>query len=413
MTETMTETMTATTPTQAPLRKQDWALLFTTATFKFVVVSFYLISLITILKDQQVDLELISWVYLLASFETISALLTPILERFYFPRFGKFKSWLALSIHLLFACFVALYFINPVQDFAVLLLICGVLSLMSVLFGCAALGLTCVLLPSKERGYGGMFHIVGARLGRMLGGGLMLWVYQHYGWHTTTLIMGLLSFALCLQILAYRESPHSLQTNQYSLGFFFKRLISFWQAPNTGWIWLIILFISCVPYSLLASTFIPKLNTLGWQPQQIGFLLAVISPIASIIAAPLSIPLLKKYSRNILVQSILFIQIAVISIFLVGEYLHFPSIAIACFIVLLGMSYSVLLPVLLAILMDKAQFPTLDSSLQFSVITFGGYIGGFVALRLINLIDYQGIYWVAVGFAGLVWWLAYRKYIAN
>ncbi|WP_439241878.1 MFS transporter [Lonepinella sp. BR2474] len=390
---------------------QEWALLFNASNFKFIIISFYMIGLITVLKDQNMDLKLISWIYLLSIFEVIKVVITPLLEKFYLKSVGKFKTWLLLSSGLLFVSFLWLYFIDPQQNFGLLMLICACLSLMSVIFGCATLGLTVILLPENQRGYGGVFQIIGTRLGRMLGGGLFLFIYQHYGWNMAILFICLFSLIVFLQVLFYRETnTETISANQYSLGFFFKRLIQFWKAPNTGYAWLVILFLSCVPYSLLASSFVPKLSSLNWQPQQIGFMLSIVIPVVSIIFTPLSVPLLKKLSRRTLLTWGLFLQIPVVLSFYFEDSLIYQDYLFSLPIILLSAGYSILFALLLTMLMDKAVFPTVDTALQFTMILLGTYISGFFSLRLIDVIDYHGVYLIATLFAVAVWWLAYKKY---
>ncbi|WP_439257943.1 MFS transporter [Lonepinella sp. BR2271] len=390
---------------------QEWALLFNASNFKFIIISFYMIGLITVLKDQNMDLKLISWIYLLSIFEVIKVVITPLLEKFYLKSVGKFKTWLLLSSGLLFASFLWLYFIDPQQNFGLLMLICACLSLMSVIFGCATLGLTVILLPENQRGYGGVFQIIGTRLGRMLGGGLFLFIYQHDGWNMAILFICLFSLIVFLQVLFYRETnTETISANQYSLGFFFKRLIQFWKAPNTGYAWLVILFLSCVPYSLLATSFVPKLSSLNWQPQQIGFMLSIVIPVVSIIFTPLSVPLLKKLSRRTLLTWGLFLQIPVVLSFYFEDSLIYQDYLFSLPIILLSAGYSILFALLLTMLMDKAVFPTVDTALQFTMILLGTYISGFFSLRLIDVIDYHGVYLISTLFAVAVWWLAYKKY---
>jgi len=104
-------------------------------------------------------------------------------------------------------------------------------------------------------------------------------------------------------------------------------------------------------------------------------------------------------------------------------------------IIALSLSYTLLLPVILALVMDKSDRATaaldsslqfsvvllgsyaagfaalrlaaLDSSLQFSVVLLGSYAAGFAALRLAQAIGYTDAYWVAVYLAVLVGLLLY------
>ena len=78
-------------------------------------------------------------------------------------------------------------------------------------------------------------------------------------------------------------------------------------------------------------------------------------------------------------------------------------------IIALSLSYTLLLPVILALVMDKSDRTTaaLDSSLQFSVVLLGSYAAGFAALRLAKAGGYANAYWAAVGLAVLAGGLLY------
>ena len=72
--------------------------------------------------------------------------------------------------------------------------------------------------------------------------------------------------------------------------------------------------------------------------------------------------------------------------------------------VLLSLAYTLLLPVMLALIMDKSarQTAALDSSLQFSIILAGTYTGGFLALRVAAEAGYHTAYWGAFGLASAI-----------
>jgi len=384
------------------LTRQDWAILTTVACFKFIITAFYLVALITILRNQRIELEKISWVWLLAIVEAAKAIVAPLLERFYWQKVGRFKTWLLATNVIFCGLFGLLYFLQPARDFDLLLLICVGLTLTSLFFGCAALGLTCALLPQKQRGFGGIMQVIGARLGKMLGGALILLIYQHYGWQAAIGTMLAFSFGLLVQIAFYREPTFAPAAQQFALGYLFKRLINFWREIPFGRRWLFFLLFSCVPYSLMATIFIPKLTALAWQPQHIGILLSAIVPVAGVIVTPFSGWLLQKYSRHSLLRNTLCGQIILIAIFYYLEPINRADF-IAYPILLFSVSYSFLLPIVMTMLLDRAVFPTVDTALQLSVALIGAYIAGFCALRLIGVIDYRGVYVVAFLMTLILW----------
>jgi len=162
-----------------------------------------------------------------------------------------------------------------------------------------------------------------------------------------------------------------------------------------------------IPSGMVVSSFIPRLNALGWRSQHIGLLLSVFEPLCAITFAPLSGLLLKKYSRFSVTQWVLFSQIFAFCLFILFEYVgtDFPYL-IAVPILLLSITYALLVPCLLAIILDYSSkaYATLDSSLQFSVALLGAYLAGFISLRLINTWGYVTVYWIVATIAFAIWY---------
>lgn len=278
------------------LTKQDWAILATTAGFKFCVVAFYMIALITMLKEMGFDLKQLSWFYLLGGMEMAKFIVSPLIERYRLKRIGQFRGWLCLSSLIIFIALFMLHFIQPQQDFALLMVACVLLNLSSLFFGCAALGLTCAILPFEQRGFGGVIQVIAGRLGKMLGGGLVLLIYHHYGWQSAVDLISVFALLLILQISLYSEPTVATEPQNPPLRFLFTRFFHFWQQPHISFHWLILLLFVFIPSGMVVSSFIPRLNALGWSSQHIGLLLSVFEPLCAIAFAPPTV----YYSKNIL-----------------------------------------------------------------------------------------------------------------
>ncbi|MDG2939791.1 MFS transporter [Bisgaard Taxon 10/6] len=381
-------------------------MLFTTACYKFCLIAFYMVAIMTILKEQGFSLSQLSWVYILGILEMLKFIISPLLERFRLNRIGHFKGWFLLSLALMSGCFIGLLFIQPQQHFSALLIICSALNFISLLFGCAALGFTCAVLPYEQRGFGGAIQVIAGRIGKMLGGGLVLVIYQHYGWQSAVGFMAVFTLLLIIQTLIYTEKTAAETSSNYRLCFLFNRLITFWQQPNTGVSWFVLLLLFCIPSSMVVNLFVPSLNDLGWSAQNIGLLLTVAEPVAVMLFTPLSGVLLKKYSRFGLIQTILFVQIFLFALFYVSRLMSdFSPFLMAAPILLLSISYGLLMPCVLAVLMDKSdpKLATLDSSLQFSVVLFGVYLASFFSLRQAEIFGYPAVYAEATLMALLLW----------
>ena len=380
------------------LTKQDWAILATTAGFKFCVVAFYMIALITMLKEMGFDLKQLSWFYLLGGMEMAKFIVSPLIERYRLKRIGQFRGWLCLSSLIIFIALFMLHFIQPQQDFALLMVACVLLNLSSLFFGCAALGLTCAILPFEQRGFGGVIQVIAGRLGKMLGGGLVLLIYHHYGWQSAVDLISVFALLLILQISLYSEPTVATEPQNPPLRFLFTRFFHFWQQPHISFHWLILLLFVFIPSGMVVSSFIPRLNALGWSSQHIGLLLSVFEPLCAIAFAPLNGLLLKKYSRVSVTQWVLFSQIFAFCLFILFEYVgtDFPYL-IAVPILLLSMTYALLVPCLLAMIMDKSTktYATLDSALQFSIALLGAYLAGFISIRIAGTFGYLVVYIIA------------------
>ena len=380
------------------LTKQDWAILATTAGFKFCVVAFYMIGLITMLKEMGFDLKQLSWFYLLGGMEMAKFIVSPLIERYRLKRIGQFRGWLCLSSLIIFIALFILHFIQPQRNFTLLMVACVLLNLSSLFFGCATLGLTCAILPFGQRGFGGVIQVIAGRVGKMLGGGLALLIYHYYGWQSAVDLMSVFALLLILQIGLYAESAIAAEPQNPPLSFLFTRFFHFWQQPHISFRWLILLSFVFIPSGMVVSSFIPRLNALGWSSQHIGLLLSVFEPLCAIAFAPLSGLLLKKYSRASVTQWVLFSQIFSFFLFILFEYVgtDFPYL-IAVPILLLSITYALLVPCLLAMIMDKSTktYATLDSALQFSIALLGAYLAGFISIRIAGTFGYLAVYIIA------------------
>ena len=398
--------MSQQTPTSPAPR--DWLLLIGGSTYKFTLTGFYLVALVAILKNHGYSLNQLSWIHLIGGIEAAKVLFAALMERRPAGRFGRFRGWLLAATLGLSAVFGLMACTDITQNFPLLLTCCVLLSAMSAVYGCAMLGLSCIVLPHRERGFGGVIQTMAARGGKMIGGALVLWLYQEYGQTAAAGFMLAFSLLMLLQLLCYRE-PDS-PTAKGGLTALAARLVSFWRQPETGWRWLVLLFVVAAPYAFAAATFVPKLADLGFTPKQTGGILAVGIPVACLIVTPLSGWFSRNYPRRKLVFLLYALQLPLLaSMTAIDALARIHPWLPPAQITALSLSYTLLLPVILALVMDKSDRATaaLDSSLQFSVVLLGSYAAGFAALRLAKAVGYADAYWVAVGLAVLAGGLLY------
>ncbi|MDU4300227.1 MAG: MFS transporter [Eikenella corrodens] len=384
--------------------RRDWLLLATAGTYKFTLIGFYLVALMTILKNGGFNLKQLGWIYLIGSVESGKILFSTLIEHYRIGRCGRFRGWMLVSLGGIGLALLVLLAINPLHSFPPLAAACLLLCACGTLYGCAVLGLSCVLLPYRERGFGGVIQTVAARAGKMIGGALVLLVFRRWGWQAAVGLVLLFNVLLLLQVWFYRE-PEADTPPAAGFGMLFVRMIGFWRLPGRGLRWLLLLAAAATPYAWIAATFVPKLGDLGFSPAQTGTILAVAIPLACMTVTPLAGYLARKQSRRRIVTTLCALQLPLVASFAWidrAAALHhwLPPLQI----VALSLSYTLLLPVMLALMMDKSEPATaaLDSSLQFSVLLAGTYAAGFAGLRLAERWGYPASYSVAAGLALLV-----------
>lgn len=387
--------MSESAPARAPARS-DWLLLAVGSIYKFTLVAFYLITLMTVLKHGDYTLKQLSWVQLIGGIEAAKVLFAALMDGRRSAG-GRFRPWLLGAALALSAAFALMAAYDVRQNFPLLLVLCVVLSASGTVYGCAMLGLSCVVLPPRERGFGGVVQTMAARTGKVIGGAAVTWVSQLAGFQAACGLMLALTLAVLVQVWRYREPAGGHSGG--GLTALAARFWTFWRQPHTGWQWGALLFLLTLPYAFCAATFVTMLADFGFTPVQSANILSIGIPVACLIVTPLAGTLARRIPRRRLFFVLYALQLPLlVSMTLPAQALQFARWLPPAQIIALSLAYTLMMPVLLALLMDKSERQTaaLDSSLQFSVILVGSYAAGFTALRMAQNWGYASVYQTAV-----------------
>ena len=387
--------MSESAPARAPTRS-DWLLLAVGSIYKFTLVAFYLITLMTVLKHGDYTLKQLSWVQLIGGIEAAKVLFAALMDGRRSAG-GRFRPWLLGAALALSAAFALMAAYDVRQNFPLLLVLCVVLSASGTVYGCAMLGLSCVVLPPRERGFGGVVQTMAARAGKVIGGAAVTWVSQLAGFQAACGLMLVLTLAVLALVWRYREPAGGHSGG--GLAALAARFWTFWRQPHTGWQWCALLFLLTLPYAFCAATFVTMLADFGFTPVQGANILSIGIPVACLIVTPLAGALARRIPRRRLFFVLYALQLPLlVSMTLPAQALQFARWLPPAQIIALSLAYTLMMPVLLALLMDKSERQTaaLDSSLQFSVILVGSYAAGFTALRMAQNWGYASVYQTAV-----------------
>lgn len=95
--------------------------------------------------------------------------------------------------------------IDPAQGFTAVFVAVFLFNALAAMQDVATDGLAVRLLDTQARGLGNGIQVGAYRIGMVLGGGLLLWVYARHGWAAMCLGMSLLLALTCLPVLLHRE----------------------------------------------------------------------------------------------------------------------------------------------------------------------------------------------------------------
>src|SRR6185295_18700454 len=117
------------------------------------------------------------------------------------------RSWIVPLQLVSVATAAALSQVDPRTGIRTMMVALLVTNLLAATQDIATDGLAVKLLAEGERGYGNSVQVAGYRVGMILGGGLLLVVFDRAGWSSTFVAMGALLVLATVPIVLHRERP--------------------------------------------------------------------------------------------------------------------------------------------------------------------------------------------------------------
>jgi PAT family beta-lactamase induction signal transducer AmpG len=157
------------------------------------------------LRQQGVSLQAIGASYLLALPWSLKFLWAPLVDRYGSERFGRRRSWIVPIQAITVVTLIALSFVDPRGALKLLFLSILAFNVLASTQDIATDGLAVDILREKERGLGNAIQVAGYRVGMIVGGGLLLPLYERVHWGGTLLAMALAMALASIPILLHRE----------------------------------------------------------------------------------------------------------------------------------------------------------------------------------------------------------------
>jgi PAT family beta-lactamase induction signal transducer AmpG len=232
---------------------------------------FFTQALPVLLRKQGLSLPAIGLAHLLALPWALKFLWAPPMDRHGSARWGRRRGYILPLQCLSAALLLSLALPSAGLDTQVLMAAVLGVNLLAATQDVATDGLAVDLLAPAERGWGNGVQVAAYRVGMILGGGLMLAVFDAVGWRPTFLALGGLLLAATVPIALYREPPSEPPPAQ-SLG------LSWWLRRPGAAAWLTLLVVYKAGEALatgMLRTFLVDsgltLTDIGWMLGGVGF----------------------------------------------------------------------------------------------------------------------------------------------
>ena len=253
---------------------------------------FYNVALPAILRHQGVDLRWIGMLSLLYIPWAFKFFWAPLIDRFYFKKLGKRKTWLLFTQIALVIGVVALALTQFDYGLGVFVIVGLWISTFAATQDIAIDGYTVETFSESEYRLGSMAQSIGVALGSMVGGAATLWLYQLYGWQTALISLAAMTALTMLAIFQIKENSSTEKISKQP-----PSLIRAFKRPEMLWALALIVCYRIVEAPAMAMLN-PMLIDQKWSLAQIGVLMSVIGAGIGLLAAVSAAFLLKKIAAT-------------------------------------------------------------------------------------------------------------------
>lgn len=345
----------------------------------FVLASLYIVQSVPLaflktgfqafLRDEQVAYDSIGWL--------ISLLLMPWVFKFLWapavdkwcqnklPKIRKSILFFQIVGALLLGIAAVMQFPDSLQ---LIVLVFFLFSLAAATQDIVVDALAVLTLPKKEHGLGNTFQIGGYYLGEILGGALILIIFDQFGWNWAMGAFVLFFLIPFVPVLLYKAKATTVIPPSSTKGF--ENVKNFFNIKGMSF-WLIVMIIY-MGNQVLSRTLLPSFFTdLGYSKTQIASIISIWGNSASVLGAVVGGLLVNKWGRkNSLVGFGVLKVIALLGFFLIENA---ASNTMVYSVIMINDFISGLATVtLFTIIMDKCRLssPGTDFTIQQSVNQF-------------------------------------------
>ncbi|ECD6343870.1 MFS transporter [Salmonella enterica subsp. enterica serovar Newport] len=279
------------------LPKRIWLLFFSLYSTQYIGISFLSVALVLILRKNGSSLDKLSLIPLMSLPIAFKVLWAPFIDKHLKTVTGHYRNWLLAAQFMMMVCLLAIAFIDPGQQFHLVLSVVLFFSFTTATQDLALSGLICNIFEEHERYLISSVKSSGSMFGNIIGGGVVLLLYPYIDWKGCMLLLALILAFTWLQLWFFDEYQFGRNKgiSEATDKNYWKNIISVWKGKKSWCTLLVIIPFGILPsYNLMS----PALIDSGWSLPDIAILLKLFGSVISLAAIFLGTRLLKKLSRK-------------------------------------------------------------------------------------------------------------------
>ncbi|WP_460392844.1 MFS transporter [Actinophytocola sediminis] len=190
-----------------------WGLFVPLYMSQFLAIGFLFTALTAISRDRGNDLEDVGVIYVLGMVWAVKFLWAPLVDKFGSSKRGHYRSWLLWTQPLSVLAILAIIPLDVVNDLWVILAALAVVAILSATQDVATDALAVRTISARGRGGINGLQVGAGFVGDIIGGGLVLVVYDWWGWTPAILTLAVCTALPIIGVKRYRE-PALVQVTQ-------------------------------------------------------------------------------------------------------------------------------------------------------------------------------------------------------
>lgn len=245
---------------------------------QYLGIGFVMTGLIVVFRELGVDLVTLGAIASLGAVWAIKFLWAPLVDRYGVKCLGHYRSWLiGCQSAMIFVILLMLFTPPSLDSFWSIVSLTAVFVLFSATQDIAADALVVRVVPQEQRGAINGVQVAAGYAGNVIGGGLLVVLYDKLGWTTAVLTLAALTASALVLILTTPEARHAAPAGKRNLTQAYASMSFLWKSKRVAaWAFVIIplLNIGAGVVYYIAS---PALVDVGWSLTKIGVILNIIA----------------------------------------------------------------------------------------------------------------------------------------